>query len=228
MIPYHDLLQRLRSSITGDFSVGEPASAAAIAEAEFHLEVRFPKSYRDFLEVLGALEGSSRQVFGIEAAGVLSVVAESEKCRAERVVPATAVVIEIDDVGGDPVGFVPSADGAEPTIVRWEGPAFTPIATDFADYLSGLVEDVLPAEGNASAATIFDPPWGQRRVGGSVEAHRKEVKVAYTLVQRIKYDGVSFAQLVRELNTRRVPARDLGEWTVEAAQEAYESWKDRY
>lgn len=225
---YDDLLERLRTALSDDFSPGEPASADEIDRAENRLQVSFPRSYRRFLEVLGALDVPPAEVFGGGAAGEFPVVEESLRWRAEGVVPATAVVIEIDGVEGDPVGFVPSADGAEPAIVRWEAGGATPIATDFGDYLSNLVGDLLPPESDASAAPIFDPPWGQRRAGGSVEADRKEVKVAYTLVQRIKYDGISLAQLVRELNSRRIPARGLAEWTVAAAREAYESWKDRY
>jgi len=228
MTQYNDLLNRLRTSESDDFSAGEPASADEIAQAEHRLQVSFPRSYRRFLEVLGALDVPPTEVIGAGAAGELPVVGESLRWRDEGVVPATAVVVEIDGVEGDPVGFVPSADGAEPAIVRWGADRATPIATDFGDYLSNLIGDLLPAESDAAAAPVFDPPWGQRRAGGSVEADRKEVKLAYTLVQRIKYDGVSLAQLVRELNSRRVPARGLTEWTVEAAREAYESWKDRY
>jgi hypothetical protein len=225
---YDDLLIRLRSSVSDDFSPGEPASADEIADAEHRLQVSFPRSYRRFLEVLGALDVPPVEVFGAGRAGVFPVVEESQRWREEGVVPATAVVIEIDGVEGDPVGFVPSADGAEPEIVRWEAGGATRIATDFGDYLSNMLGELLPPDRDAPAARIFDPPWGQRRAGGSVEADRKEVKVAYTLVQRIKYDGVSLAQLVRELNSRRVPARGLREWTAEAAREAYKSWKDRY
>ncbi|HST59334.1 MAG TPA: SMI1/KNR4 family protein [Longimicrobium sp.] len=228
MIPYHDLLHRLRASSSGDFSAGNPASAGAIAEAESRLGVRFPLSYRRFLEVLGELEVPPREVFGITSSGDFSVVAQSVLWRNERVIPATAVVIEVDGMEGDPVGLIPSANGAESPIVRWEQDRATPIAIDFGDYLAALVEDVLPVGTNTSAARTFDPPWGQRRVGGSVEVDRKEVKLAYTLVQRIQYDGVSFAQLVQELNSRRIPVRGLREWTVEAAKEAYETWKDRY
>jgi hypothetical protein len=228
MIPYDDLLSQLRSSVSDDFSPGEPASADEIANAEHRLQVSFPRSYQRFLEVLGALDVPPVEVFGAGAAGQFPVVEESLRWRDEGVVPSTAVVIEIDGVEGDPVGFVPSADGAEPAIVRWEAGRATPIATDFGDYLSNLVGELMPPDRDPSAARVFDPPWGQRRAGGSVEADRKEVKVAYTLVQRIKYDGISLAQLVRELNSRRIPARGLPEWTVEAAREAYESWKDRY
>jgi hypothetical protein len=228
MTQYDNLLDRLRTSVSDDFSAGEPASADEIDEAEHRLQVSFPRSYRRFLEVLGALDVPPCEVFGAGAAGEFPVVEESVRWRAEGLVPAKAVVIEIDGVEGDPVGFVPSADGAEPAIVRWEAGGATPIATDFGDYLSNLVGELPPPKRDASAARVFDPPWGQRRAGGSVEADRKEVKVAYTLVQRIKYDGVSLAQLVRELNSRRTPARGLPEWTAEAAREAYESWKDRY
>lgn len=228
MTQYEDLLNRLRTSVSVDFSAGEPADADEIDEAEHRLQVSFPRSYRRFLEVLGALDVPPCEVFGAGAAGEFPVVEESLRWREEGVVPARAVVIEIDGVEGDPVGFVPSADGSEPEIVRWEAGRATRIATDFGDYLSNLLGEMLPPERDASTARIFDPPWGQRRAGGAVESDRKEVKVAYTLVQRIKYDGVSLAQLVRELNSRRIPARGLPEWTVEAAREAYESWKDRY
>lgn len=192
------------------------------------LGVRFPLSYRHFLEVLGDLEVPPREVFGISSSGNFSVVAQSVLWHSERGIPATAVVIEVDEVEGDPVGFIPSAHGAEPPIVRWEQDRATPIAIDFGDYLAALVQDVLPLEMNTSAGRTFDPPWGQRRVGGTVEVDRKEVKLAYTLVQRIKYDGVSFAKRVEELNSRRIPVRGLREWTIEAAREAYETWKSRY
>ncbi|HEX8209404.1 MAG TPA: SMI1/KNR4 family protein [Longimicrobium sp.] len=123
MIQYEDLLNRLRTSVSDDVSAGEPVSADEIAEAEHRLQVSFPRSYRRFLEVLGALDVPPVEVFGAGAAGVFPVVEESVRWRDEGVVPATAVVIEIDGVEGDPVGFVPSADGAEPAIVRWEAVA---------------------------------------------------------------------------------------------------------
>lgn len=228
MIQYDALLHGLRTSTSDDFSAGRPASAGAIAEAESRLEVRFPLSYRRFLEVLGSLEVPPREVFGLDSSGDLSVVAQSVQWRGERGAPATAVVIEADGVDGDPVGFAPSADGEEPPVVRWELDRTIAIATGFGDYLADLVADVLPVGRDTSAVRVFDPPWGQRRLGGRVEADRKEVKLAYTLVQRIKYDGVSLAKLVQELNSRRIPARGLREWTIEAAREAYEMWKDRY
>lgn len=226
MTQYDDLLHTLRTSVSDDVSAGQPAGPDAIIEAEIRLEVSFPRSYRRFLEVLGSLD-APREIFGLPFVGQFTVVEESLRYRAEGVVPARAVVIENDLVEGDPVGYVPSGDGAEPAIVRWEEGRATPIAVDFADYLISLAEEVLPAESDTSAARAFDPPWGQRRVGGSLEADRKEVKVAYTLVQRIQYEGVSFAQLVRELNSRGIRARGL-EWTVQAAREAFDSWKDRY
>ncbi len=228
MTQYDHLLNRLRTSVSSDFSAGEPASADEIEQAEHRLQVSFPRSYRRFLEVLGALDVPPIEVFGAGGAGELPVVEESLRLRAEGVVPGTAVVIEIDGVEGDPVGFLPSADGAEPEIVRWEPGRARRVATSFGDYLANLAGELLPPERDPSAARIFNPPWGQRRAGGSVEADRKEVKVSYTLVKRIKYDGISLAQLVREMNSRRIPARGLPEWTVEAAREAYESWKDRY
>jgi hypothetical protein len=228
MIQYDDLLHRLRTSTPDDFSVGEPASAGAIAEAEFRLEVSFPPSYRRFLEVLGGLQAPPCEVFGLGSSGELSVVAQSVRWRGKSGVPARAVVIGVDELEVAPVGFVPPPNGAEPPILRWEQDRTLPIATDFRDHLASLAADVLPAEKGTSAVRVFDPPWGQRRLSGAVQVDRKEVKLAYTLVQRIQYDGVSFAQLVQELNSRRMPARGLREWTIEAAREAYETWKDRY
>ena len=111
--------------------------------------------------------------------------------------------------------------------MRWGDHGATVVANNFADYLTSLVEDILPRGAGASVHT-FDPAWGLRRVGSALVTDRKEVKLAYTLVQRVKYDGVSFATLVQELNSRRIPARGLREWTIEAAREAYETWKDRY
>jgi hypothetical protein len=227
VLPYDELLDRLRTT-DADCWTGEPGSAEAIRAAELRLGVTFPPSYRRFLEVLGSAEAGGREVFGLSAPGEPQVVTESVQHRAEQLAPPTAVVIEIDVVEGTPVGFVPPGDGSEPAIVRWDGDRAVPIATDFEDYLSSLAGEVLPAQADTSAAPAFDPPWGQRRVDGGVEADRKEVKLAYTLVQRIKYDGVSWAQLVKELNSRRIPARGLGVWTAELAREAYEAWKDRY
>jgi hypothetical protein len=228
MIQYHDLLHCLRAFSSDDVSAGKPASAGAIEEAESSLGVSFPLSYRRFLEVLGELELPQFEMFGVSSSGHPSVVAQSVLWRGERGIPATAVVIGFDEIEGDPVGLIPSANGAEPPIVRWEQDRATPLTMDFGDYLATLVEDVLPVGPNTSAARTFDPPWGQRRVGGTVGVDRKEVKLAYTLVQRIKYDGVSFAKLVQELNSRRISVRGIREWTIESAQEAYETWKDRY
>jgi hypothetical protein len=56
MTRYDDLLDRLRTSVSDDFSAGEPAIADEIDDAEHRHQVSFPRSYRRFLEELGALD----------------------------------------------------------------------------------------------------------------------------------------------------------------------------
>ena len=226
---YDALLSTLRATSDDDLTAGQPASADAIARAERDLGVTFPPQYRRFLATFGELAVAPREVFGIHASEPGQVVTQSLLYRGEEGVPDRAVVVEIDGVEGAPIGFVPGADAAvEPPVHRWEPERAVPIAADFADYLANVAGGIVARAPESPPGRIFDPPWGQMRSGGGVSADRKEVKVAYTIVQRIKYDGVSFAMLVRELNTRRVPARTLAEWSVDAAREAYDAWKDRY
>lgn len=230
-MPDHDeLLRILRGMDSPDVAAGRPAAAEAIAAAESALDAAFPPSYRRFLETLGWLEAEGREVFGIGDGREPEVVAHSREWRGEQGVPGRAVIVEIDTLEGDPIGFVPDAAdaGAEPPVWRWEHGRAVGVAADFADYLAAVAEGLVADRADARPAPVFDPPWGQRRAGGVVAADRKEVKVAGTLVQRIKYDGVSVAALVTELNARRIPARHLPRWTTDAVREAYEAWKDRY
>jgi hypothetical protein len=227
MPEYHELLRMLRGMDSPEVSAGRPARAGAVADAESALGIVFPPRYRRFLETLGWVEVQGREVFGI--ADEPEVVAHSREWRGVQGVPARAVIVEVDALEGDPVGFVPDqADaGAEPPLWRWEPGRAVRVAADFGDYLAVLAQGLV-AQRNDAAAPLFDPPWGQRREGGSVVADRKEVKVAGMLVQRIKYDGVSPAAVAGELNARRIPARRLPGWTAAAVREAYEAWKDRY
>lgn len=227
---YDALLSTLRATAHEDVTTAAPASAESIARAEAELGVAFPPQYRRFLESLGALDVAPREVYGIEGSGVASVVAETLRWRGTDGMPAGAVVLEVDGVEGAPIGFVSGASDAapEPPIQRWEPHGAVSIAVDFADYLAAVAEEVVPSAAEAPPGRAFDPPWGQMRSGGAISVDRKEAKLAYTIVQRIKYDGVSWAKLVDELNTRRIPARKLPAWTVDAAKEAYEAWKDRY
>lgn len=230
MPDFDALLTLLRGMESPEVSVGRPASAAAIAAAESSLDVRFPPRYRRFLERLGWVAVAPQEVFGIGPGDEPEVVAQSRAWRGANGVPGRAVILEVDDLESEPVGFVPDDvdPAAEPPIWRWEDGRAVRIASDFADYLAAVAAPIVGEAKEALPGPAFDPPWGYRRTGGTLAVDRKEAKLAGMLVQRVKYDGVSVSALTEELNARRIPARGLPQWTAAAVREVYEGWKDRY
>lgn len=121
--------------------------------AENYLEVRFPDSYREFLQRYGAGSFGGKEVYGlgVPATGLPNVVWATEALRAsDDFFPADLVVIQ-DTGEGDILCLATSRmnDQNECPVVQWipemsfEEQAFEVVNSTFAHFLLRLVRSVI-------------------------------------------------------------------------------------
>lgn len=130
-----------------------PASSAAVAEAERALGVRFPPSYRAFVERYGAGSIAGRELYGVlddpVAPGPPNVVWVTERARQDFGLPRQFVVlVDFDDSSAVALDSSLSAsDGEQPVLRIWPGEPGdvidSELARDFGAFLKRFVDERL-------------------------------------------------------------------------------------
>lgn len=114
-----DLLGKLESD--SEFERGDGASDEWIAEAEGRLDVKFPDSYRKFLQNYGYVSWSAGEIFGQSVEDYFDVVVRTEEERQRKLpedfapVPAKSIAIAAYSGGG--VYLLHGKDAQRPNIV---------------------------------------------------------------------------------------------------------------